>query len=304
MDKNHRAHVIVVLLALIVVVTSLVAVAIYWHNQLPAVVKTKLNQADQECETELATQLQSLDRFFAEAKRGTRQFAANALSLRSKWYYLTSKQKFRKYLSDKFQEHIFTPEQLKQALMQCVGNYCSATESIENQMLVRICADIANLEPTRLPELLYEDNLHKAYEEALQQVQRQVGHALLADVGLNITSWVAADIAEAVIARVLTRLSVSGTVLGFGAASSWETFGITMLAAIIIDQLISWIWDWIADPKGKMSEQLQQKLDEIHTAIIAGDGKQLGLRETLKQIAQSRSQMRREAILIVWQKIK
>jgi hypothetical protein len=76
------------------------------------------------------------------------------------------------------------------------------------------------------------------------------------------------------------------------------------VVAVIIDQVISWVWDWWSDPKGKMSEQLRQKLDEMQAAVMNGESQHPGLRESLQQLAKNRSKIRRQAMVIVLSKIQ
>jgi hypothetical protein len=81
-----------------------------------------------------------------------------------------------------------------------------------------------------------------------------------------------------------------------GAASSWATFGVGLIAGLIVDQIVARIWDWWSDPDAELGLQLAGKLVELQELICNGDETMLGLRGEFQRLAESRDRARREAI--------
>jgi hypothetical protein len=100
---------------------------------------------------------------------------------------------------------------------------------------------------------------------------------------------------------VAVRLGVSAGILGTGAASGWATLGIGVVVGLIVDQIVSWVWDWWADPRGNLAAELDKKLDEINRLIVDGSADVQGLRDRLKQFARERAAARRIAVLSLLQ---
>jgi hypothetical protein len=100
-----------------------------------------------------------------------------------------------------------------------------------------------------------------------------------------------------VLTQVAVRLGVSAGILGAGASTSWATFGAGLVVGLIVDQLVSWIWDWWADPRGSLATELNAKLDSLHALIVDGDAQTPGLRTALGEFARHRAELRRAAVL-------
>jgi hypothetical protein len=82
-----------------------------------------------------------------------------------------------------------------------------------------------------------------------------------------------------------------------GAASGWVTLGIGAVVGLIVDQIVSWVWDWYADPKGSLSKELNGKIDQINKLIVDGSDDVQGLRARLAKLAQDRAPLRSDATL-------
>jgi hypothetical protein len=97
------------------------------------------------------------------------------------------------------------------------------------------------------------------------------------------------------------KLGVSAGILGTGTASSCATFGIGIVVAVIVDEIVSRVWDWYADPKGNLTTALDAKLDELHGLIVDGSEGVTGLRARLRQFAKQRSVVRQKVVADVLQ---
>ena len=242
-----------------------------------------VRRADEACD--------KIHRFFVHAKRGPPAFAGDASGFRSKWKLLVDYVPFtrgnrnREYLRTKFAEHVFSEAELRQAVEQAIRSYGGELRDVENQMLVKMRIDMADLPSSALPELASLDGLQAAFKRAVEQTQGSVG----ADVMSGAVELIAAEIATRIAVQVLdaaaAQLGVEGGLLGVGAASSWETFGVGLVVFWIIDE----VWDWWTDPKAALTKKLDKHLDHFESLIVHGDGKRTGLREQLQTLGRERA---------------
>ena len=152
---------------------------------------------------------------------------------------------------------------------------------------------VFDLEPAALPAFTDPSTLQAAFEDAMRVALDRTRADLRADVTREAVSLVAGE----VLTMVAVRLGVSGGILAAGAGSSWATFGVGLVVAVIVDQVVSWVWDWWRDPEGDVSRKMNDKLDEIRTLIVEGDGAaRPGLRQRLDDLATNRDKLRRAAM--------
>jgi hypothetical protein len=267
------------------------------------VAKPHLRVAELEAERAIEEHVKALDTFFADAKKGTRTFAEEALSWSSKWRLaagympFTDGDRHQKFIRSKFEEHVFKADQLEEAVKQVVRSYLAHIRSIESRMLVDLRADVSDFPNTYPLAQLDNKQLQENYDLVLSRAIAATGGDLRADIATQLVSIIAGE----VLTQVAVRLGVSAGILGTGAASAWVTFGIGVVVGLIVDQIVSWVWDWWADPRGNLAVELDKKLDEMNRLIVDGSADVKGLRARLKEFAQERSAMRKTAVLSLLQ---
>jgi hypothetical protein len=263
--------------------------------------KPHLDWAEQESQRSIKEHVEAIDSFFTDAKKNTGAFADEALSWASKWRLIvdhvpfTSGGKHEAFIRSKFEECVFKPSQLEESVKQVVASYLKHVESIEGEMLVRIRADVADFPSTYLVAQMDENKIHDLYEQALSRAMASTGSSLSSDVGQQLVSIITGE----VLTQVLIRLGVSSAILGTGAASSVATLGIGLIVGLIIDQLVAWVWDWYADPRGNLTTELNKKLDEINRLIVDGSADGKGLRQRLTEYATERGPVRTQPVLSI-----
>lgn len=259
--------------------------------------------ADQESQQKISEQIKPLDDFFADVKTRTPRFAEEVLGWKSKWKFVVDKVPFTKggrhaeFLRQAFEKHLFASADLTRATGQVSQGYSDVLAAIENQMLMRIRADLQDLPPACLPAFANQTRLETAFQAAVAQTMEHVGKEVQADVGTLLVSVVT----EEVLTGVAIRLGVSAGVLGAGVGSSWATLGVGVVVSLIVDQIISWVWDWWTDPRGTLVDDLNAKLDQLHRLLVEGDEKTPGLRSGLEEFARQRATVRRQALAAMFQ---
>jgi hypothetical protein len=257
-----------------------------------------LDWSDAESKRRIDVHLQVLADFFDQAKEGTRPFADDALGYSSKWRLIadyvpyTAGGRHERYIRSSFEKHVLVADDLTKVIEQSIAGYLASVQDIENRMLVKMRADIADLPATALPAFCDDATLASAFAAALLQSMKSSQSDLQVDVAREAASVVAGE----VLTFVAVKLGVSAGILAAGAGSSWTTFGVGLVVGVVVDQMISWVWNWWADPQGDLAAKMDEQLDFIHQLIVDGDADNPGLRARLTKIQLERVQLRRDAI--------
>jgi hypothetical protein len=245
----------------------------------------RLSFAEHESKSEIDRQLAPIAQFFDERKSGSSQFARTILSLSGKWVYVKSKLPFTdndghfSFLRREFEEHLFTPADVQRCVESAVAGYIGRLAGIENQMLVEIRADLTESDfplVRVMPALTSDEQFRREYQALLIKVTQQIASDLKIDFSRELVSLVAGEVAAKVALRVAVavtaRLGISAGVLGVGAGSSWATFGVGLVAAVIIDAaLAKAIRAAGYDAEKQVAEKVNETLDHVRLLLVDGD---------------------------------
>jgi hypothetical protein len=281
-----------------------------WRSQpakeppdLKAIAAPHLDSAKTKSEDVIENHLIPIHRFFNESKKNTPEFAAIALGWGSKWKLIKDNIPFTQggqheiYIRNQFEQTVFSVKALESVVSLAVSEYLADINSIESQMLVALRADLAGIPGESPIAKLDESQLQAKFDEAIQNAIASASGQLKADVGTQLVSIIVGE----VLTQVAIRLGASATILTTGAGSAWMTLGIGFVVGVIVDQVIAWVWDWWADPKGKLAGKIDVKLDEMCKLICEGESngeqKVAGLRQRFQTLALERASVRERAIL-------
>jgi len=250
-----------------------------------------------------------LTRFIAERKAGSHAFAESMLGLRAKWTFVRSKlpgwlggneTAHAQYLAERFRETIFSNEEVRMTLENVVVSYLSTVQARENELLVRTRADLADIPLPEFPAVQSDATFQAEFDRLLRDAAPTIQTDVGVDVARELTSFVMGEVAASVAVRVMTavatRLGVSAGILGAGASASWATFGLSLVAGIIVDQVVSWIIDAVRDPVGQLETRVNEMLDQLSREIVDGAPGDPGLRGRLVAIDRQRAAIRSEAL--------
>jgi hypothetical protein len=273
--------------------TGLVAVAVgyhFWPHYDPVRLKAwnkvepRIQQTDEATKKEVDTSTELVDKFFDERSNHAYDFATEVLSLSGKWAFV--KGYFQEgthelYLEECFEKHIFSSDELKTVIESAVSRYVSEIQGQENQLLVAIRADLEGSDlagPTYLPALANEAEFRRAYEAMLQEVMPILKRDLGISVTREIASFVGSEIAAALVIEIgtslATELGISGGILGAGAYSGAFTFGVGLVAGILVDMTLDWVIRQAGyDPEREIASKVEASLQHIRSIILNGDRK-------------------------------
>jgi hypothetical protein len=272
------------------------------RQALEQLVEKHLTWAESEVQSLSDQGHKAIEILFSKAFENVPTYSQSILGWKSKWNLIldklpgNDKDRHEQFLKQQFEQQIFSPEQLEAAVEQAVRERLMQVRDIENQMLIRLRADIEEL-----PELAHIDGQSAIeFENRLQSALLQASEVVSEDLSSNIESQLVSLLAGEVMAQVAIRLSVSAGILSTGAASSWATLGIGLVAGVIIDQLVTRIWDWWSEPEAELSLQISNQLTLVHDLICKGDSQSEGIDGRFDHWKVQRNQIRRETILHIF----
>ena len=244
----------------------------------------RLEETDKATRDEVNAATKQVKHFFAGRKQNARAFAAEVLSLSGKWAYVKGyfqEGNHEKYLEECFERNLFSSGELKALLESAVSRYVSEVEGRENRLLVAIRADLEGSElssPKYLPALGSEAELRREYDAMLQKVMPILTRDLGISVTREVVSFVGSEIAATLVTEIgvslATELGVSGGILGAGAYSGAFTFGVGLVAGILVDMTLDWVIRQAGyDPEGEIAAKVMESLGHLERLIFEGDKK-------------------------------
>jgi hypothetical protein len=239
-----------------------------------------------------------IEELFLHAFSQVYSYADTCLGWGSKWRLVRDRlpwsdgTEHQQFLKEKFEEQIFSPATLEKAIRQSIQERFAKIRDLENEMLLRMRADIEKLPDYDAIALGSESELTLGFENAFRKASETASQDLSSDIESQLVSLVAGE----VLAQVAVRLGVSAGILGTGAASGWATFGIGLVAGLVVDQIVSRLWDYFADPELELAIELSRSLSQLRDLICHGDSQTIGLDGQFKRWNSQRETLRRTAV--------
>lgn len=276
------------------------------HGRIQSKVQPLLEQADRRAAQLLDKHLASIHAFLDQRKAGSRAFAERMLSIRGKWEALKSligdDSDYTAFLQEAFAEHLFPMDELKKVVDAAVRSYLAELESIDDDLLVRLRADLGDdaLPRIAIPALSSEQALRNHYHELSQRVAQDMRFDLAVLAGRELFSWpagnIATDLTMQVGAALATRLGISTALFEAGAASTWETLGISLIVSFVLDAVIDRIIKAAGyDAEQKIAERVEETLSGLGRTITDGDANARAALETLKAMQRAAPDTRQRA---------
>jgi hypothetical protein len=257
--------------------------------------ETLLADAERQAAAALDKHLASVHAFLAGRKPGSRAFAEAVLGLRGKWELVKSQVgsggegEYAAFLQGAFCEHLFRGEELEQAVAAAARAYLSEIEGIEDALLVRLRADLADGDPPPAALPVGPDRaLREHYRELAGRVEQDLRTDLAYVAGREALSWtVLQGLVNAVTRRVVTAVAVragfSSAGLAASTAFSAVTFGASLVAFFVLDYVIDKIVQAAGYDAGeKVAGRVAQALDELGRVLTDGDPAARATLEKLK----------------------
>ncbi|MDX9753600.1 MAG: hypothetical protein RBU29_06535 [bacterium] len=259
-----------------------------WSYRSQAEIETKCKEHITVAEAQVAEVLKRRTNEFCEfiqaRKEGAQPFSKDLISWYGKWRAVKPYLPFAKdeghteYVTEKFNQHIFSKEELAEAMTRAIMACIKDLESVENHLAAELRQEIMgqSIPPDQIP----------IAEKEFSQVMEQLVAASQWDAAKTVGNLAASEIVSYVATHVMIHLGVSLGILTAGAVNSTWTFGISTLIGLIVDV----IWEWIDDPAGDIEREMKKALDQL-----SNDASQ-ALYDELQQVATQRSQLWNQAV--------
>jgi hypothetical protein len=164
---------------------------------------------------------------------------------------LTDKESHKKFIEEKFGEHIFSSDELASEIELVATETAKDLEGIENRLAVKVRAEIVGEPIGKIDTAASINEFSKAIE--------RVKSASQWDAAKAGASLAVSEVVAVVVTPILLRLGVSAGVIAAGAANSWWTLGAGIVLGLIADAL----WDWIDNPAGDIERETVAALDRF-----------------------------------------
>ena len=255
-----------------------------------------LNWASDVNEQQAFAAANKLSQFFSNARQQTRKFAEEALSFNSKWTlitdFVTRDAQHVAFLRERFEIYVFSQGELEEAVKGAVRDYIKDVGDLESTMLLRMKADLANLPETVLPAWFDQETVASKLDEAVRNAVVATQADVQAGVGIEIASYIAGEL----LTQATIHIATSSGILGTGALSGPATFGVSVIVGIIVDQIVSEIYNRAFDPVGDLAMRLNWRIEELEQIIVCGTRESPGLIRRLDRHSSERSFARGQEI--------
>ena len=257
-----------------------------------------LEACSKRIEQSIPSHFEPLIDLLNRARNRVPAFSKSALSFGSKWRLaldyvpFTDGQKSPSFLKEAFQKEVLSSDDLENAISEVVQNYLKEVGAAESEMLVNIRADLDDFPSVTFTKWKNDTALKEKFEQAIAFAVETNGNDLQASVGSQLVSLIAGE----VLAQVAVRMGVSAGIIGAGAASGWATFGVGVVAGVVIDQIVSHVWAFVNDPEKELTYQVQRQIDSLQSLLCNGDDQVTGLSQHFHRIGEERSRLRIIAI--------
>ncbi len=241
-------------------------------------VEKRLKEADKKLQEAAAKHAKGVGDFIKDAKGKTGGLADELLSLEGKWEYVTrSKEGYQEYLRERYEARVMKPAALQETLERATKAYLKEVDAIENELLVAVEADLADLPRGAIPGLTGAQPFAKQFRVTAERHDALMKKNLQETVGREAAVLVVGEIASRVAVRVATaaaaRLGLSAAVLGGSLGASAATVGASLVFGIAADYLLDAVLEALGyDPAGEIADQMRDGLDKLSDSLlIAGE---------------------------------
>ncbi len=242
-------------------------------------VELLLKEAKAKADQAVIKRAQEFKSFIDSKKPGAKPFSEDVVSLNGVWnagkcqLLGAEKNCYDKYIAAKFNQHIFTPDDFRDATSRAIKGGVQDIESIENQLAVSLQEVIVGRTLTAAEQPLEV----ASFKTAIESARRAASDGVAKEVG----GLVAAEAITQIGTQVLIRLGVPLVILTTASGTSWWTLGGSVLIGLIVNS----IWNYFTHPAQTVEKAIVVELDKM-----ASNGSAVIQEELTKKVA-ARSQL-------------
>lgn len=203
-----------------------------------------LKQGYRSCKQSITLRGAEFEKAMMERRERIPELADNLVGFKAKWELIwNSKEGFEKWTGEQISNTLYNPQENQQLLSVYVKSVVTDWQEIENDMARQlghpVIGNTNDTDKIKSPTL----NLPPGLDGT---VMEQMLIEVAALVGTEIATVVA------------TELAVSGGILTASALGGWGSFGLSIIAGVIVDYIIS----IFSDPTPQIEADLNKTLEE------------------------------------------
>lgn len=244
-------------------------------NRIESARNALLLDAKTKADAAVAKRAQEFKDFIESRKSGAKPFSQDVIGFGGLWNagkcLRLSKDDmkicYEEYINNKFGEHIFMPDDFRDAMKRAIKGGIQDIRGVENELAVALhqTIDGRSLTPQELPVVEQE------FQRIIDELRREAGDG----VSQQASGLVVSEIAT----QVITKLGVSSTILATGGANAWWSLGGTLVIGVAVNA----IWNYFTHPDEKIELAVAGQLD---TMALTGS---TAIRDELTKIVEARS---------------
>lgn len=232
----------------------------YKKYQTRTNIEALLKDAKEKADQAVIARALEFKTFIGSKKPGAKPFSKDVVSLSGIWTAGkcslpgTAPNCYEEYISAKFNEHIFTPDDFRNATIKSINGGVHDIEGIENQLAVSLREVIEGRTLTAAEQPLEVEN----FKTAIESARRAASDGVVKEAG----GLVAAEVFTQISTQVLIRLGVSAGIWTVAAGSSWWTLG----GSVFIGLIANAIWNYYTHPEKAVETAMIVELDKMATS--------------------------------------
>lgn len=217
------------------------------------------------CKQSITLRGAEFEKAIMERRERIPDLADNLVGYKAKWKLIWDGQEgFEKWTGEQISNTLYNPQENQQLLSVYVKSVATDWQEIENDMARQlghpVIGNTNDTDKIKSPTLNLPPGLDGT---VIEQILIEVA----AIVGTEVATVVATD------------LAVSGGILTASAVGGWSTFGLSLVAGVIVDYIIS----IISDPTPQIEAELSKTLEE-NAAKMRAEFEQIMLKALDKRI--------------------
>lgn len=247
--------------------------------EIDAACQIHLQTAERKANEAVSRRAGEFSNFIESRMPGAKPFSEAVVSLEGKWIAAKAmlpgmdKDGHRTFIVEKFNEHIFTPGDLANAMKRSIEGGVQDIESVENELAVSIHKEMSGqpVSPSEIPRIgaVFRSTIDIALAASRN------------DVKLTAGSLVASEVIAQIGTQVLLRLGVQAGILAAGVANSWWSIGGALVIGVAVDAM----WEYLTKPAQSIEQEITTELTKLshdgNSAIRGELAKLVAQRSTL-----------------------
>jgi hypothetical protein len=252
--------------------------------EIDAACQIHLQNAERKANEAVSRRAGEFSSFVDSRKPGAKPFSEDVVSLEGKWNAGKAmlpgmdKDGHRTFIIEKFNEHIFTPVDLANAMKRSIEGGVKDIEGIENELAVSLHKEMSGqpVSTSEIPKI--GADFRSTIDTALAASRK--------DMKLAAGSLVASEVIAQIGTQVLLRLGVQAGILAAGVANSWWSFGGALVIGVAVDAM----WDYVTKPAQSIEQEITTELTKLS---LNGNG---AIRGELTKLVAQRSELWKKTV--------